>query len=208
VPTYGLIVAGMGMSRVDRREGEEWAAGLLPLAFLIGFSGLFVVLGANGTGLGWWVRGALPWLQVLGGLGVLLLGGWLAATRLRVDLPSGVWRRAILPLGVVIGTGVSAAWTPCIGPVLATILFAAGSPGLGGTGLLVVYTLGLSMPFLLVGLAAERLTRRNRALDRNRPAGVVLATLLVLVAVLMVTGRFGWLSATLSRFGPVIQLPI
>ena len=104
------------------------------------------------------------------------------------------------PLGIAFAAG----WTPCIGPVLAGILAIAASGGtVKGAALLVVYSLGLGLPFLLVGLGVDRLVRTPRvgpsALpgDRRRLRGAPGA-----VGILLMTGLFRQVFGPLARFAP------
>jgi cytochrome c-type biogenesis protein len=98
----------------------------------------------------------------------------------------------------------AAGWTPCIGPVLGGILAIASSGGtVKGAALLVVYSLGLGVPFLLVGLGADRLVGRLRWVRRHyRAIAGASGALLVTVGILLMTGWFRQALARLSRFAP------
>jgi cytochrome c-type biogenesis protein len=98
----------------------------------------------------------------------------------------------------------AAGWTPCIGPVLAGILtIAAGGGSLKGAGLLALYSLGLGLPFLLVGLGADRLVGRLGWVRRHyRAIAGVSGALLATVGILLMTGLFRQVLAPLARFEP------
>jgi cytochrome c-type biogenesis protein len=98
----------------------------------------------------------------------------------------------------------AAGWTPCIGPVLGGILaVAAGGGTVKGAALLVVYSLGLGLPFLLVGIGADRLVRSLGWVRRHyRVIAGVSGGLLVIVGVLLMTGLFQRFIAPLARFAP------
>jgi cytochrome c-type biogenesis protein len=99
----------------------------------------------------------------------------------------------------------AAGWTPCIGPVLGGILALAASSGSSARGaiLLFVYSLGLGLPFLLVGLGVQRLMGAVGWIRRNyRAIAGVSGVLLVIVGVMMLTGTFTRLLAPLARYAP------
>jgi cytochrome c-type biogenesis protein len=98
----------------------------------------------------------------------------------------------------------AAGWTPCIGPVLGGILVvAAGGGTVRGAALLVVYSLGLGLPFLLVGIGADRLVGRVGWVRAHyRAIAGVSGALLVTVGVLLMTGLFQRFIAPLARFAP------
>jgi cytochrome c-type biogenesis protein len=105
------------------------------------------------------------------------------------------------PLGVAFAAG----WTPCIGPVLAGIFGIAAAAGgaVKGAALLAVYSLGLGLPFLLVGVGADRLVRSLGWVKRRyRVIAGVSGALLVAVGVLLMTGLFRQVFGPLARFAP------
>jgi cytochrome c-type biogenesis protein len=178
--------------------------------FVLGFTLVFLALGASATFIG-----AL--LRVYGGVvgqvgGVLLIGfGLYLLGVLRLPGAGREWRVHLSdkPVGyvgtVLVGVAFGAGWTPCIGPVLGGILTLAATRGslAEGMGLLAVYSAGLAIPFLVATLLLERFLgffqRFRRLLPWvSRASGV----LLILVGILLVTGSFSTLSGALARFTP------
>jgi cytochrome c-type biogenesis protein len=109
----------------------------------------------------------------------------------------------------VVGIAFGAAWTPCVGPVLATILLYAGTRGTvaRGTELLAAYAVGLGLPFLLLAMLSDRLLSRVRAASRwSRPLEVITGGVLIVVGLALVTGRFQTMTAILAGLGQLVTL--
>lgn len=172
VPAYlGYLSAAWGGGPVDRRQVLGRA-----LLFVAGFSVFFVALGASATAVGRLLWFYQPLIRRLAGALVVVLGlhqlgllriRWLERERRLVSrLPAGQgWLQG--PWGAVaIGMAFAAGWSPCVGPVLASILMLASTAETVGAGmaLLGLYAAGMAVPFLvmagLVGSGAQRLTPR------------------------------------------------
>jgi cytochrome c-type biogenesis protein len=209
VPSYLSFVTGMSLE--DLQEGLDRRATLIhSLLFVAGFTGIFLVLGASASFLGQFLRAYEAWIARVGGAVIILLGLHLAgAFRLtplmrerRVhlrDKPAGYL--GTLGVGAVFGAG----WTPCIGPVLGAILtFAASQDHFWyGVSLLLVYSLGLAIPFLLAALALDVFLRIFARFRRFLPWVQRLSgLLLVVLGLLLLTGTFSALSTYLTRFTP------
>jgi cytochrome c-type biogenesis protein len=216
VPSYVTFVTGMTLdelathgSTAARRRAAVHAS-----LFVLGFALVFIALGATATALGVTLRRALPLLQQLGGVVLALFGLFmLGVLRIPALMRERRMQLATKPAGLVgsvlVGVAFGAGWTPCVGPVLASILLYAGSSGsmARGTLLLGAYALGLGIPFWIaaVGLnwylvGTRRLTRWLRPIERA--SGV----LLILVGVLLFTGRFAVISSFFAGFGQLINL--
>jgi cytochrome c-type biogenesis protein len=185
------------------------------LLYVVGFSTVFVTLGALAGGAGSQIRQAGGPVQRAGGVLVLLMAALLLAesrlgllsrlslsaddTRARLARSSS-WGAPLL-LGVVFGT----AFTPCVGPFLGTVLAFAATTGGAGTGalLLAAYALGLGIPFVLAGLAlaaSPGLTQRlNRA---SRWVSLVGAFVLVVLGLALVTGQYGTVAGQFAQLLP------
>lgn len=210
IPGYLSFMTGMSSAELAD-EDRQLSSVLVPaLLFIAGFTFVFVALGASASLIGQLLDKYQDVLRVIGGaaviaFGVLMLGvikvPWLYGEA-RADL--GRARRFGVLASLVMGMAFAAGWTPCVGPMLGSILTLAAATGSAGSGalLLFVYSLGLGLPFLAVALLFGKATGLIRWLSRhslvvNRVAG---ATLIVLGA-LILTNRLGvvasWLTAVL-----------
>ncbi len=226
VPGYVSMVSGLSAAELEAEPDERAHPPLRPLLrgiglFVLGFTVVFTALGAAASGLGNLLgthRGALT---TAAGAVVVLFG----VVLLVAALPATVWARVGAPvragagsvlaerrlhvrpsqLGTwaapVMGMAFAFAWTPCLGPVLAAVLALAAARSTldGGVVLLVAYSLGLGVPFLLTGLAFGRLTswyaRARRSLWIVHLVGGVI---LVAFGVLLLSGQLGWLASEIQ----------
>ena len=193
------------------------------LAFVLGFTIVFVTLWVSVGLVGYLLRDYAGTLRMVGG-GILIVMGLHVAGLIRI---SALYRQVTVPTGRLIGkseTGdgtvkvlapsygrstllgmaFAAGWTPCVGPILGGIIgLASLNSSVGqGTVLLIVYAMGLGIPFILVAVGA---TAANQRLVwfRKHEAGVSLVTgaMLILVGFLMITNLFVKLSGVLPQFG-------
>ncbi|MEC9468448.1 MAG: cytochrome c biogenesis protein CcdA, partial [Pseudomonadota bacterium] len=166
VPPYLCYLAGVS---VDELKGDTATAEtgrrviLAAIAFVLGFSLVFVALGATASVIGQsiaryydilsYVAGAIIIVMGLHFLGVFRIGLLFREARIHVERkPAGLVGAFVMGLAFAFG------WTPCVGPVLAAILFVAGSSDTTwhGAGLLAVYALGIGLPFILAAAFASR----------------------------------------------------
>jgi cytochrome c-type biogenesis protein len=164
VPPYLIYLTGTSLERLaDAETVPQVRRETLVAAFLfvLGFSTVFVALGASASAIGALLRAYSYILGKIAGVIIIIMGlhflgitpiAWLMREkRLDVAKPVGLWGAYVMGLAFAFG------WTPCIGPILSAILAIAGSEGsvARGTGLLAVYSLGLGVPFIVAALALE-----------------------------------------------------
>jgi len=206
VPGYLSYVSALPVGDLGRREARVVALRASVL-FVAGFTVVFTAMGVAVGLLGSTVTRNLPVIVRVAGVGVIVLG--LSMTGLvRIPLLYREWRtdlnrpprgpRGAFPLGMAFAAG----WTPCIGPVLATILATAAAVGTAAWGgvLLAFYSLGLGIPFVLLAVG---FTRARGSLDWLRRHGRAVETaggvLLMGVGVLFVSGAWRSLFLPLQR---------
>jgi cytochrome c-type biogenesis protein len=196
-----------GMSVTDLAADLTWATRrrvlLHALAFVFGFSVVFVALGASFSAAGQLLMNHRPGIQRAGGLLIILFGLYIAGVlRLGVLGRTAQWSIATKPAGYVgssaVGVAFAIGWTPCVGPILGAILSLASTADSvqRGVGLLVAYSAGLGLPFLL---AAAALGSFLSAFRRYRPFMPMVertaGALLVLVGILVFTNYYAVLNA-------------
>lgn len=214
VPAYVSYIAGQPLTASHPDARERLAALTLSAFFVLGFSAVFVTLGASATFLGRLLLQYRYGANLVGGavviaFGLLMVGmargmPWLMRDyRFHPQLAGGRPLPAFL-LGLAFGFG----WTPCIGPILGAILTVSAVQTSTSTGvaLLAVYAAGLGVPFLLTALFTRELAGRLRALRRfGTVLQIVAGVILIVMGIAMMTGqlsRFGfWLLETF----PVLQ---
>jgi len=173
---------------------------LASLLFVLGFTAVFVALGAGASALGQWVQAHKSGLAIIAGTVIIGFGLHFLGL-LRVPL---LYRQARFQArtegasligAFVMGLAFAFGWTPCIGPVLATVLTLAANEGSLGAGvrLLLVYSLGLGVPFVLAAAAIGPFIAFLQRFRRHlRHVEMVMGVLLVLTGVLMLTGSLNW----------------
>jgi len=207
VPSYIGFLTGMSLPEVAARRRVALGHALL---FVLGFTLVFMVLGASATALGRALNYYQQWLQRIGGALIILFGliclGVVKAPFLDQERRLQVDQKPVGYLGsALVGMAFGAGWTPCIGPVLGAILgLAATSQDLTrGLLLLAVYSAGLAVPFLLAAVALDAFLDWFQRFRRYLPWVMrVSGALLIFVGILMTTGEFTRLAGWLQQFTP------
>jgi cytochrome c-type biogenesis protein len=207
IPSYVTFMTGMSLEDVQKQRRTAVVHALL---FILGFTLVFLTLGATATVLGRLLLAQRMWIARVGGVLVILFGLYLLGV-----FNFGAFARekryhiTDKPLGylgtVVVGIAFGAGWTPCIGPILGGILtYTASQANLQqGLVLLFAYSMGLALPFFLAAFAIERFIAvfqrfRSKMIWVNRFAGAML----VVVGVLMMTNYLAVLSGYLQALTP------
>ncbi len=207
IPSYLTFVTGVGLDDLSKSRRAALTHALL---FVLGFTLIFVALGASATILGRVLLAYRVWITRVGGALIVLFGLYLLGIA-RV----GAFDRerrvhlADKPMGylgsVLVGVAFGAGWTPCLGPILGAILtYTAAQADLSrGLPLLLAYSLGLALPFLAAAVAVERFIV---AVRRFRPymgiVSKVSGVILVIVGLLMMFDYFTVIAASLQKFTP------
>ncbi|GIX26892.1 cytochrome c biogenesis CcdA family protein [Pelomicrobium sp.] len=218
VPAYVSYVAGKSLhgSALQMDARTRLNAAVMSLFFVLGFSTVFIALGASATALGRLLLQYRYEANIVGGaiiivFGLFMLGMMRHVSWFHRDLRfhprlAGGHPAAAFVLGLAFGFG----WTPCIGPVLGVILTAGAMQESISTGvrLLTAYALGLGVPFLLSALFLRELLGRLKALRHaGRPLQAAAGVVMVLMGIAMMTGQLTafsyWLLETFPALGRI-----
>jgi cytochrome c-type biogenesis protein len=199
VPGYVSLISGAGVEELKVQEASLLRKVMLnSLAFILGFSIVFITLGALSTELGQMAARYKSTLARVAGVVIILFGlhltGILRIKALYADKRLHNLKGGSTPWGAfVIGFAFAFGWTPCVGPILGVILgFAAAQDSVAkGILLLSIYSLGLAVPFLLTSLGIERFLRFYGRFRRHMHAvEIASGGLLIALGVLLVIGKF------------------
>jgi cytochrome c-type biogenesis protein len=213
IPGYISFVSGIS---VDEMRGDTAPATsrlqvfLTSLAFVIGFSIVFVALGASATAIGKFMFAKLPLLSKIAGAILIVFGlhtmGVFRLAFLETEKRVHSQRKPAGPLGaMLVGVAFAFGWTPCIGPILGGILAIAGSKNTvtEGITLLAVYSLGLGIPFLLTSLAINQFFSAAKRIRKHYHAvEVASGALLIAIGLLIVTGQLTIITRYLQPYLP------
>lgn len=211
MPSYISFITGIsfeGLKDDSDRKRIQFLTLVNSLLFILGFSFVFITLGASSSALGRLFSGFQDWIRIVGGVLMIFFGLFVVGF---FQLPFLVKERGLhlsgKPAGYlgsfVVGMAFAAAWTPCIGPILGTILVYAGTSGsvAYGVKLLALYSLGLAIPFLFASLAFNTFLSYSKRIRRYM-RWIILASgmLLMVFGLLLLTNKISWLTVLFSKF--------
>lgn len=212
VPSYVSYITGLSVEQLTNlQERQRYRKTIIinSLLFIAGFSGVFIGFGASASLIGQLLTSYQDFIRRLGGLIVILFGLYLLgvlnfrflSSEKRLHFKS---RPAGYFGSVLIGVAFAAAWTPCVGPVLGTILLYASTREamLDGVALLTAYSLGLAVPFFATALGVDRFLSYFKQV-RTYLWGVstVSGVLLVVVGVMIYANSLTMITSFLERYG-------
>jgi cytochrome c-type biogenesis protein len=210
VPGYVSLISGAGVEELKSQESQLFRKVMTnSIGFILGFSIVFVTLGAISTEVGQLLARYKSLLSEIAGVVIILFGlhltGIFKIKALYMDARLHSVKGSSTPWGAfVIGFAFAFGWTPCVGPILAVILgFAAAQDSVfKGIVLLAVYSLGLAVPFLLTSLGIGRFLKfYSRFRAHMHALEIASGVLLIFLGILLVMGRFTIISNYLSFLG-------
>jgi len=210
VPGYLSYIAGTTAREAQREGAARWRVTAHALFFVLGFALIFALLGAAASSVGAVLSGHKLLLERVAGVMLILFGLFLARL---VPLPvlfqerraHVAGREPALLRSALVGAAFGAGWSPCIGPILGSILAlaAAGTTLAQGVLLLLIYALGLGVPFILVGLVIDRAGPVVRRINRyTGPISILGGAIMVVTGMLILSGRL----AQLANYAPLFNV--
>lgn len=213
IPGYISFVSGVSLDemRTPATGSSRRQVLVASLSFVLGFSLVFIALGASASALGQWVLQNLPLLGKIAGVVIILFGlhtmGVFRLRFLEMEKRAHAQRKPAGPVGaLLVGIAFAFGWTPCIGPILAGILVVAGTREtiMEGVVLLSIYSLGLGIPFVLTSLAIDRFFSVTSRIRKHYHAiEVTSGALLVAIGLLIFTGQLTLIVRYLQPYLPV-----
>lgn len=218
VPPYLAYLAGLSFEEMrDESAGRarERRIVFAAIAFVLGFTTVFVALGATASVIGQTIAQYFHILSIIAGVMIIIMGlHFLGLFRIGLLYREARVNVGKKPAGLagayVMGLAFAFGWTPCVGPILAAILFIAGSEGtaLRGASLLATYSLGIGVPFIIAALFASRFIKWAARFRKNLPVVErVMGGLLVATGLLFMTGQMSaianWLLLTFPAFSEI-----
>jgi cytochrome c-type biogenesis protein len=211
IPSYVTFITGLSLDDVQHARKAALIHGSL---FVLGFTLIFLAMGAGATMLGQVLIQNRDWISRVGGVVIIIFGLYLLGV-LNIGFLSRERRFHVAdkPVGylgtMVVGIAFGAGWTPCLGPILGSILLYTGTQADLGRGMLLLfaYSLGLAVPFLLSAVAIERFTgffqrMRKQMIWISRISGAVM----IVIGVMLVTNYFTVLASWLTTLTPEFLL--
>lgn len=217
VPAYLCFISGSSLEQLTNKEASQdfkrsrvlWAG----FAFVLGLSSIFIAMGAAATSLGQLIAQNKQTLSMIGGGIIMVFGlhymGVFRLSFLNVEKrihpeqkPAGLIGAYIL--GLAFGFG----WTPCVGPVLSSILMIASGMGelKDGITLLAIYSAGLGIPFMIAAaLSAQFMTFMGRFKKHLHKVEIAMGSLLVITGLLMLSGSLTYVTAWLLETFPILN---
>jgi cytochrome c-type biogenesis protein len=212
IPSYITYITGVSFKELSEERAKakmRWATVSHSFLFILGFSAVFILMGASASYLGQLLARYQTWIMKIGGVLIILLGiqftGIIKLPFLQVEKRYELKKK---PLGYIgsflVGIVFAAGWTPCVGPILSTILLYASTTKKFTTGivLLAFYSMGLGIPFFLSSLAFNSFLSAFEKMRRYMSVITVVSGLfLITIGILLLTDTFREINSYLSILG-------
>lgn len=212
-PSYLSYLSGLSVKEIEQNPRARRYTLFHALFFILGFSLIFIGLGASATLLGKTLSKYQGWIARGGGIILIIFGLWFLGF-LKLPFLEGEKRLRVKkkPLGLlgstIVGMTFGAGWTPCVSPILGTILFYAATRGRvrEGVVLLSFYSLGLGIPFFFSAWGFEKFLERYRSFKKRlRLVGIISGFFLIGVGILLLTDYFTFFSLYFGKWFPAVK---
>ncbi len=212
IPSYVSFITGISfkdLTVVTEKRRIRYLTITNSLAFIAGFSTIFIALGISSSAIGQWFYEYMDTIRIVGGVLIILFGffiaGFLKFDFLMKDRKIYMSGKPAGYIGTyIVGMTFAAGWSPCIGPILGSILVYAGSKGsaLFGFQLLSVYSLGLAIPFFISSIAINIfLTLSPKIVKQMRVIMIISGICLIIFGALLLTDKVRELGRLFPDFG-------
>jgi cytochrome c-type biogenesis protein len=213
IPMYISFISGLSLEELQNTNDKKRIlerVTLSSLLFVLGFSFIFIGLGASATVLGKYLLLKLSLLSKIAGIVIIILGLHIAGVFkigfLNYEKRFHFGRKPAGSLGpFLIGLAFAFGWTPCVGPVLAPILALSAQQETVKQGILLLsmYSLGLAIPFLLTGISINAFLSFTRRIQKHyKIIEIITGVCLIIMGILFVTGSFSIISSYMVRWLP------
>lgn len=201
VPSYITYITGVSFNELTGAESKSklrWVTIIHSVLFISGFSTIFIIMGASASYLGQLLAQYQQWIMKAGGVLIIILGihftGLITLPFLQMEKRFEIRKKPLGYLGsFLVGIIFAAGWTPCIGPILSTILIYASTSKnfYAGIFLLFLYSMGLGLPFFLASLAFNSFLSTFEKMKRYMRVIILVSGLfLIAIGILMLTDMF------------------
>ncbi len=216
IPGYLSFISGVSVEEMKSEDKKSEAlrkVSLNTLLFVLGFSVVFIAMGASATFVGEFLLSKLSLFNKIAGVIIIILGlhimGVFKIPFLNYEKRFHAKSKPLGPMGsFVVGLAFAFGWTPCIGPILGGILLLASNQDTMGKGIVLLssYSLGLGIPFFITAVSFNTFLGVFGWVKRYfRTIEIISGLLLVVIGFLIFIGSFGYIAALLSRWFPWIQ---
>ncbi len=205
IPAYFTFITGFSLDELTEARGASIRARIIlsTLSYVLGFSTIFILMGASASLLGGTIFKYRDWIRIIGGIAIILFGihmtGLFRFRALEFEHRLHMQKKPLHFMGTfIVGMAFGAGWSPCIGPLLGSILIVAGNQDTvgQGIGLLSIYAVGLAIPFLVLSIFIDSLINLMKKVSWSiKYVNVTAGVLLLILGLLLVTNKLNLISA-------------
>ena len=209
IPSYLAFISGVSIEELTQGNFKSARLGVIlnSVLFILGFSLVFIAFGASATFIGKILLQNKRIIEIIGGIIIIILGihftGLIRVKFLEREKTIHLTRKPLGYLGsFLVGTAFAAGWTPCVGPILASILTLAASTRnvMKGIIMLSFYSLGLGIPFFIAGLLIHKFFEYFKTIRKHfKIITIIGGIFLILIGIMLLSGAFSLINAYINR---------